>query len=61
MKANDIEELKILVPNVDQLDVSIFNVFLDKIITLNNENEQLQSLRDFLLPMLMNGQVIIED
>lgn len=25
------------------------------------ENQQLQSLRDFLLPMLMNGQVIIED
>lgn len=24
------------------------------------ENQQLQSLRDFLLPMLMNGQVIIE-
>lgn len=25
------------------------------------ENQQLHSLRDFLLPMLMNGQVIIED
>lgn len=29
----------------------------DRIIALEKENQQLSSLRDFLLPMLMNGQV----
>ena len=29
----------------------------EKIIALQAENQQLASLRDFLLPMLMNGQV----
>ena len=31
------------------------------ILTLSDENKQLASLRDWLLPMLMNGQVKIED
>lgn len=34
-----------------------FDLFLNKIVELKNENQQLASLRDFLLPMLMNGQV----
>ena len=33
---------------------------LSKIEELKDENQQLTSLRDFLLPMLMNGQVKIE-
>lgn len=40
------------------------NYTLTMILKLQNlleESQQLQSLRDFLLPMLMNGQVIIED
>ena len=37
------------------------NSYFEKIKLCEFENEQLQSLRDFLLPMLMNGQVIIED
>ena len=32
----------------------------DRIATLEKENQQLASLRDFLLPMLMNGQVKVE-
>lgn len=61
LKANDIQELKILLPADDQLDVSIFDTFLQKIITIDNENKQLISLRNFLLPMLMNGQITIKD
>lgn len=37
------------------------NSYFEKIKLCEFENEQLQSLRDFLLPVLMNGQVIIED
>lgn len=33
----------------------------EQIVDLSNENENLISLRDFLLPMLMNGQVTFED
>lgn len=61
LKDNDIKELKILLPSTDQLDLTIFDTFLQKIITIENESQQLKSLRDFLLPMLMNGQVSISD
>lgn len=33
----------------------------EQIVDLSNENENLISLRDFLLPMLMNGQVTIKE
>lgn len=33
----------------------------EQIVNLSNENEKLISLRDFLLPMLMNGQVTFKD
>lgn len=61
LKDNDIKELKILLPSTDQLDLTIFDTFLQKIITIENESQQLKSLRNFLLPMLMNGQVSISD
>lgn len=34
---------------------------IDKIITIHIENQQLTELRDFLLPILMNGQVTFSD
>ena len=34
-----------------------YNSILRREILLNKENQELTSLRDFLLPMLMNGQV----
>lgn len=34
---------------------------IDSVIELQLENKELASLRDFLLPMLMNGQIKIED
>ncbi len=37
------------------------NNFNDRIALIVKENQQLKSLRDFLLPMLMNGQVTIKD
>ncbi len=38
----------------------IVNPMLEKIKELTTENKELSSLRDFLLPLLMNGQVTIE-
>lgn len=40
---------------------SILNPIDAKIIMLKQENQELISLRDFLLPMLMNGQTVIND
>ena len=34
---------------------------IEKVLSLEQENEELTSLRDFLLPLLMNGQVKIGD
>ncbi len=34
---------------------------IDRIEIIKEENQQLSSLRDWLLPMLMNGQVSVGD
>lgn len=56
---NDIESIPVFVPD----DKNILNG-LNKLLSLkeknNKENEYLISLRDFLLPLLMNGQATIE-
>ena len=51
----DFKKQSILYP--DKMNYSFFEKALDTIVELRNENQQLASLRDFLLPMLMNGQV----
>ena len=55
----DFSNQLILVP--DKLDTSVFDVILDRIISLRKENHQLADLRDWLLPMLMNGQAKVMD
>lgn len=52
----DIKGLKIAVPNRN-VDCTFFEHATQTICELRNENHDLASLRDFLLPMLMNGQV----
>lgn len=39
----------------------IFNAMLNKVCQIKDENRELTKLRDWLLPMLMNGQVTIAD
>lgn len=51
----DFKKQPVLCPN--KMDYSLFENALNTIVELRNENQQLTSLRDFLLPMLMNGQV----
>lgn len=58
----DLKGINILVPSYDILKnmKPLFGNFLKKTISNQNENQQLSSLRDWLLPMLMNGQVKVE-
>lgn len=53
---SDIENINVY-DSKNQIDISIFNKILDDIIKNRKENQELISLRDFLLPLLMNGQV----
>lgn len=54
-----IKKLKVLIPNdiVMKKAVLQFSNVITKVEMLHKENQQLAYLRDFLLPMLMNGQV----
>ncbi|WP_394907942.1 restriction endonuclease subunit S [uncultured Mesonia sp.] len=58
----DLAALKILIPNSD-----LFESYGQKVLALNEkisnndkENQKLAALRDWLLPMLMNGQVTVK-
>lgn len=52
----DVENIPLLIPNNEQLLIPL-NEILDQIECRKRENQELASLRDFLLPLLMNGQV----
>lgn len=55
----DLKSLKILIPD-NKLDISLFKTFIKEIVNLKADSKICSSLRDFLLPLLMNGQVTIE-
>ena len=59
MTKDDITEYPIIQPSEDLLVKfsSAVNGMFNKMKLLTEENQQLTNLRDFLLPMLMNGQV----
>jgi type I restriction enzyme, S subunit len=62
INVDDILNLKIVLPKDDTLLVVIstqLNNFYQHIHKKQKENQQLSSLRDWLLPMLMNGQVVV--
>ncbi len=58
----DIEDIHIPMPK-DSNDYfyGIFNKVFEKIDVTYRENQKLTELRDWLLPMLMNGQVTVKD
>ncbi|BBM36176.1 type I restriction modification DNA specificity domain protein [Pseudoleptotrichia goodfellowii] len=59
---NDIAKEKILIKNnIINKFLSIVVPYQKKIRKIKEENEKLIGLRDWLLPMLMNGQIKIED
>lgn len=53
---------KIVIPNMEQISrfFELSDGIEEEIQTLLQQNQHLRSLRDFLLPLLMNGQVSIE-
>lgn len=59
LNRNSAYSIKIVVPKISVIQEFhlIANPLSQKAKTCNNENQHLSSLRDWLLPMLMNGQV----
>jgi len=59
---DDLFSLKVIKPDTDILKKyhSIINPAFEKQNTINLENQKLSELRDWLLPMLMNGQVRVK-
>ncbi|SFH48937.1 restriction endonuclease subunit S [Pedobacter insulae] len=58
-----LRDSKITVPGlevINKLD-DILNPIFEKILINKKQNQELASLRDWLLPMLMNGQVTVKD
>lgn len=62
LSAKDINGLKVLIPSSNDLILrcKMFDSILNKLISNRNENQKLSELRDWLLPMLMNGQVKVK-
>ena len=62
LSADDIKSLYVFLPDETTLNSAkaIFNVAIEKICRANDEKRELTKLRDWLLPMLMNGQAIVE-
>ena len=57
-----IKNIKVVIPSNDILDrfYDFFNNIIKEITKKQQENEQLTQLRDWILPMLMNGQMKVE-
>ncbi len=58
---DDLFSLKLAFPNIDLLEKydQIVSTYNKKILNNHKQNQQLTKLRDWLLPMLMNGQVTV--
>ena len=57
---SNLKEINIALPE-KMLDINMLNDTMSLIYELSIENKKLNSLRDWLLPMLMNGQIKIAD
>ena len=59
----DLKRLNIIIPKTNDNfnPTSVFENLLKKVIVNRKEIANLVTLRDFLLPMLMNGQISITD
>lgn len=57
---DDIENISILIPN-DDIYFETINGIIQLIEDNQAQNEELKKIRDWLMPLLMNGQVMISD
>lgn len=60
IKKKDVENIPLLLPNNNALLSELNNILYMQLKILSN-NQDLTSLRDFLLPLLMNGQAVIKE
>lgn len=62
LSRENLGKLKIILPtnNLQERFASFLEPIFQNIATNEQENQQLAHLRDWLLPMLMNGQVVVE-
>lgn len=63
IRQDELRKIKVLKPKLE-IQVTFDKIVLPmfaKIRVLENQNQQLAELRDWLLPMLMNGQVVVKD
>lgn len=58
---SNMRELNIAIPDITDIDYEALNSTMEIIKSLSLENNKLASLRDWLLPMLMNGQIKVSD
>lgn len=63
LNASNLKDLQIIKPElgITEKFENIVSKFYDKISVNEKQNQELAQLRDWLLPMLMNGQVKVED
>lgn len=63
VNASDIENILLLIPTLDTLKQFNDKVYslLEMKLEIIKQNQELISLRDFLLPLLMNGQAVIKE
>lgn len=63
LKTDYLKEYTFVNPSQDTLNKyhKLLEPIMQKILLKNRENQQLLSLRDFLLPLLMNGQVAFKE
>lgn len=61
--SNDIKFTQMCIPDNQAIQAysKVIEPLFEKILTCSKENQQLTALRDWLLPMLMNGQVQVTD
>lgn len=57
---DDVADTKIYISNNNK-NIECFNKYLDTIDKLQKENNYLFNLKNYLIPLLMNGQIKIED
>jgi type I restriction enzyme S subunit len=63
LNGSDLKGLTIITPSIDILQKfeDIIYTFFERVVNSEVQNQQLAALRDWLLPMLMNGQVTVGD
>jgi type I restriction enzyme S subunit len=59
LNASSLKDIDIIIPNLEVMNLFEKNVypFFEMVVINEIENQKLSELRDWLLPMLMNGQV----